>query len=149
MLEFNPYSGTKKGHAILKKVESIFYAENIDLNIIETTCSGHAKELANRIELNNYDAFIAIGGDGTLLEVVNGLLSRNDGVKIPIGMIPGGSGNSYMHDLGLTNPIDATNAIINGNKELKSSFIKSFFLVKNQSFITFSNMISYSIGLGV
>ena len=88
------------------------------MHIIETTYAGHAKEIANQINLSNYDAFIAIGGDGTLHEVVNGMLTRNDSVKIPIGMIPGGSGNSYMHDLGLTNPIEATNAILHGQKRL-------------------------------
>ena len=118
IIAVNPHSGTKKGHAILEKVEPIFYAKNIDLNIIETTCTGHAKELANQTELNNYDAFLAIGGDGTLLEIVNGMLTREDDIRIPIGMIPGGSGNSYMHDLGLTNPIEAAHTIIRGQKRL-------------------------------
>ena len=114
----NPYGGKKQGHSILELIEPIFNANNVELYILETNYAGHAKEIANQIDLNKYDAFIAIGGDGTLLEVVNGMLTRDDGLKIPIGMIPGGSGNSYMHDLGLTNPIDATNAIIHGQKRL-------------------------------
>ena len=43
------------------------------------------------------------------------MLSRPDGKKIPIGIIPGGSGNSYMHDLKLTNPLKAAKAIIQNN----------------------------------
>jgi len=42
------------------------------------------------------------------------MLSRHDGNKIPIGIIPGGSGNSYMHDLSLTDPLKAAKAIIQG-----------------------------------
>ena len=118
ILTINPHGGTKQGRSILNKVEPIFNAENTELHIIETTYAGHAKEIANQINLSNYDAFIAIGGDGTLHEVVNGMLTRNDGVKIPIGIIPGGSGNSYMHDLGLADPIEATNAILHGQKRL-------------------------------
>ena len=109
----NPYSGKKLGTKLLNKVKPIFNASGIDLFIVETTFAGHAKELANQLDLNEFDGFLAIGGDGTLHEIVNGMLTRNDGKKIPIGIIPGGSGNSYMYDLGLTNPIHATKAILN------------------------------------
>ena len=93
----NPYGGKKLGAALLKIVKPVFDANGADLFIIETTFAGHAKELANQIDLENYDGFLAIGGDGTLHEVVNGMLTRKDHQKIPIGIIPGGSGNSYLH----------------------------------------------------
>ena len=48
-------------------------------------------------------------------EVINGLLTREDKKKIPIGLIPGGSGNSLMVDWGLVNPLDAANAIVSGH----------------------------------
>jgi YegS/Rv2252/BmrU family lipid kinase len=96
-------------------VKPIFEASGTDLFIIETTFAGHAKELANQLDLTEYDGFIGIGGDGTLHEIINGMLSRSDGNKIPIGIIPGGSGNSYMHDLNLTDPLKAAKAIIQGN----------------------------------
>jgi len=115
ILTVNPHGGTKKGPQILKKVKPIFEASGTDLFIIETTFAGHAKELANQLGLTEYDGFIGIGGDGTLHEIINGMLSRPDGNKIPIGIIPGGSGNSYMHDLNLTDPLTAAKAIIQGN----------------------------------
>jgi len=118
ILAVNPNSGKKQSQKILEKVKPIFNKNNAILDIIETTHPGHTKELANQTDLINYDAFIAIGGDGTLLELVNGMLTRYDNLKIPIGIIPGGSGNSYMHDLGLTDPIDAANAILKGVKRL-------------------------------
>lgn len=116
IITVNPHSGKKLGPKLLKKVKSVFDAEGAELFIIETTFAGHAKELANQIEFGDYDGFLAIGGDGTLHEVINGMLTRNDDKQIPIGMIPGGSGNSYMHDLGLTDPIKAAKAIIQGKK---------------------------------
>ena len=115
ILTVNPHGGTKKGPQILKKVKPIFEASGTDLFIIETTFAGHAKELANQLGLTEYDGFIGIGGDGTLHEIINGMLSRPDGNKIPIGIIPGGSGNSYMHDLNLTDPLKAAKAIIQRN----------------------------------
>ena len=114
ILTVNPHGGTKQGPLLLKKVKPIFDAAGADLFIIETTFAGHAKELASQLNLSAYDGFIGIGGDGTLHEIINGMLSRHDGNKIPIGIIPGGSGNSYMHDLSLTDPLNAASAIIHG-----------------------------------
>ena len=114
ILTVNPHGGTKQGPLLLKKVKPIFDAAGADLFIIETTFAGHAKELSNQLDLSAYDGFIGIGGDGTLHEIINGMLSRHDGNKIPIGIIPGGSGNSYMHDLSLTDPLKAAKAIIQG-----------------------------------
>ena len=111
----NPHGGEKMGIKLLNKIKPVFDTAGAKLFIIETTFAGHARELINQMDMSGYDGFIAIGGDGTLHEVVNGMLSRQDGKKIPIGMIPGGSGNSYMHDLGLTDPIKAAKAIIRGN----------------------------------
>ena len=114
ILTVNPHGGTKQGPLLLKQVKPIFDAAGAELFIIETTFAGHAQELANQLDLSAYDGFIGIGGDGTLHEITNGMLSRHDGNKIPIGIIPGGSGNSYMHDLSLTDPLKAAQAIING-----------------------------------
>ena len=43
------------------------------------------------------------------------MLTWPDKKKLPIGLIPGGTGNSFLHDLNLTNPLKAINAIIEGN----------------------------------
>ena len=115
ILTINPHGGTKQGNQLLKKIKPIFDAEGAELFIIETTFAGYAKQLANQLNLSSYDGFIGIGGDGTLHEITNGILSRHDGKKIPIGIIPGGSGNSYMHDLKLTDPLKAARAITNGS----------------------------------
>jgi len=119
----NPHGGKKLGLKILYKIKPIFEKANIELLIIETTFKGHAYEIANQLNLTQYDGLIGIGGDGTLHEIANGMFARTDGITIPIGMIPAGSGNSYMHDLKLIDPIKATNTIIEG-KTKKVDIIK-------------------------
>ncbi len=114
IITVNPHGGKKLGPRLLNRVKPLFEAKGIELFVVETTFAGHAKELANQLNITEYDGFIGIGGDGTLHEIINGMLSRHDGRKIPIGIIPGGSGNSYMHDLQLTDPLKAARAIING-----------------------------------
>ena len=113
IITVNPHGGKKLGLQLLNRVKPLFEAKGIELFVVETTFAGHAKELANQLNITEYDGFIGIGGDGTLHEIINGMLSRHDGRKIPIGIIPGGSGNSYMHDLQLTDPLKAAKAIIN------------------------------------
>jgi len=131
ILTVNPHGGKKHGLKLLDKVRPKFEAADCELFIIETTFAGHAKELANQLDLKKYDGFIAIGGDGTLHEVVNGLLSRQDRQKIPIGIIPGGSGNSYMHDLRLTDPMQAVETIINGKtREVDTAHVEVNHVIK-------------------
>tara|TARA_X000001036_G_scaffold436202_1_gene478890 strand:+ start:189 stop:1079 length:891 start_codon:yes stop_codon:yes gene_type:complete len=124
IITVNPHGGTKKGPLILEKIQPLFASANMELQVIETTFAGHAQALANQLSFNEISGFIGIGGDGTLHEIINGMLSRTDKKKIPIGIIPGGSGNSYMHDLQLTDPIEAAKAIINGKtKALDTAMI--------------------------
>jgi diacylglycerol kinase (ATP) len=75
----------------------------------------HAWRLAEaEIDLTKFDGLVAVGGDGTLHEVVNGLLRRKDGLKVPIGFVPNGSGNDTCHDLGIGSVELAIDFILKG-----------------------------------
>ena len=115
ILAVNPHSGKRQSAEILGLIKPVFDSKGAELSIIETAFPGHARELAARLELDDYDGLLVLGGDGTFHEVVNGILERRDGRVLPIGLIPGGSGNSLLHDLGLVDPISAANAIIAGH----------------------------------
>ncbi|MGF7141416.1 diacylglycerol/lipid kinase family protein [Roseimarinus sediminis] len=115
-LIYNPFSGNKKGKAILEKVQPIFEAGKLELNVIETSFAGHARELANTLPFDDYDGLCVIGGDGTMHEIVNGMLRRNDGMKLPIGLIAGGTGNSFMHDVDALDPEVAARRILTGRR---------------------------------
>ena len=114
-LTLNPHGGQQKGPRLLTQILPVLEAANVDLTIIETAFAGHGNELAHQLDFDGYDGMIVIGGDGTMHEVVNGLLTRPDKKQLPIGLIPGGTGNSFMHDLKLMNPVDAVKSIIGGN----------------------------------
>jgi len=51
-----------------------------------------------------------------LSEVINGSMKRKDSLKFPIGLITGGTGNSFMHDLDCLDPLEAANRIISGKR---------------------------------
>ena len=58
---------------------------------------------------------VAVGGDGTLHEVINGMLQREDAQKIPISFIPNGSGNDLVGCLGIRNIEQALNWLVKGD----------------------------------
>ena len=111
----NPAGGTKKGLKILEKVRPIFDKSGVHVDIIQTEYAGHANELANTLDLSGYHGLCAIGGDGTLFEMVNGMLKRKDSQNFPLGLITGGTGNAFMHDLNCLDPVEASERIIKGN----------------------------------
>lgn len=119
----NPVSGYKKGHSIVEKIRGIFYESNIELDVAISTHKNHPFELANSTPLDNYDAICMAGGDGTFHEVINGILCREDGKRLPIGFIPAGTGNSLMHDLDALDPVEAVHKII-ANKRGKLDIFK-------------------------
>lgn len=114
ILAVNPQGGTKRGLGILEQVKPVFETSQVDLHIRETEYAGHAGNMINEMDLSGCDGFCLIGGDGTLHEVINGLLTRSDKKTVPIGCIPGGTGNSFMHDLDCLDPVEAANRIVGG-----------------------------------
>jgi len=98
-------------------VKPLFDEAGIELTINRTDHVGHARQFANSFDISAYDGICAIGGDGTMHEVVNGLLEREDGLKIPIGLIPGGTGCSFMYDLDCLDPLEAAKRIISGKRK--------------------------------
>ena len=79
-------------------------AGTADVTIATTTHRDHAWELAERARAERVAAVVAYGGDGTINEVVNGLLSAGPGSDVPLlGVLPGGSANVFARNLGLPN----------------------------------------------
>jgi len=72
-----------------------------DLDIVPTQRPGHAVELAAAARDEGYDIVAAAGGDGTVNEVVNGLVGDGDRAALPMGIIPIGSGNDLAYGLGI------------------------------------------------
>ena len=76
----------------------------------------HAWELAEKeIDFSEFSALIAVGGDGTLHEVINGMMMREDGKKLPIALVPNGSGNDLVGSLGCKDLDMAIDWIIKGD----------------------------------
>ena len=68
----------------------------------ETTYPTHATELARQAGEAGYNLVLAIGGDGTVHEVINGLMQVPPDTRPRLGIVPLGSGNDFAHSIGIT-----------------------------------------------
>lgn len=75
-----------------------------------TVYPSHATELAKQAALDGYDLVIAMGGDGTVHEVVNGLMQVPAEKRPVLGVVPVGSGNDFAHAIGI--PVQADRALL-------------------------------------
>ena len=110
----NPHCGQRVGRRVLERVKPIFEEAGVELDIVETEYAGHAREVIQGLDLQGEDAFCAVGGDGTMHEVINGLLTRSDDISLPIGLIPAGTGNSFLHGFECLDPLEAARRIVEG-----------------------------------
>ena len=132
----NPVSGPKSNLDIVKNLIIKLNEINKKYVILETEYKGHAENICSQKDILLYDSVILCGGDGTFNEAINGLV-KNHNFNLPtIGFLPGGTGNSFMHDLNATCPNKAIKLIINGNvRKIDISQLK------------FNNKIEYSINI--
>ncbi|UXY29832.1 diacylglycerol/lipid kinase family protein [Streptomyces sp. HUAS TT20] len=96
-------------------------ASEMKLEAVTTEYRGHARDLGRQAaESDDIDLVVALGGDGTVNEVVNGLLHDGpDPERLPgLAVVPGGSTNVFARALGLPNdPVEATGALLDALRE--------------------------------
>src|SRR4051794_132990 len=89
-------------------------SSELKVDVAETTHRGHAGELAAQAAAEGVDVVVTLGGDGTVNEAANGLLSAGPGPTVPtLAVVPGGSTNVFSRALGRSrDPVEATGEIL-------------------------------------
>ena len=98
---YNPQAGNGRARRLLPAIRGYLAEKGVDAEFALTEASGHATALAERADLAGFDALVASGGDGTLFEVLNGYMRNPGPHRPPLGLIPNGTGNAFMKELGL------------------------------------------------
>lgn len=116
LLIINPCSGKGKAKKCAQKIKTLFGKSGYDMELVFTSKRGDAEKLAK--EASGVDIIVCVGGDGTLNEIVNGLMANEN--KIPVGYIPMGSTNDFASSIGIPkNYKKAVKFIVSGkDKEL-------------------------------
>ncbi|HEY1658627.1 MAG TPA: diacylglycerol kinase family protein [Candidatus Sulfotelmatobacter sp.] len=107
----NPAAGGGRCRKMLGPVLDRLRSNQIAIDIVETQRSGDATRIAREAYAEGRRTFIAVGGDGTSYEIVNGLFPEASTGEPPIlGFLPLGTGNSFLRDFsnrGLEHAIDS------------------------------------------
>lgn len=101
LLIFNPNAGSGRAQNTLPLIKNHLAQKQQDYDVFMTEYPGHAQDWLSDASLHDYQAVIACGGDGTLFEVVNGLMTHDVEQRIPLGVVPVGTGNAFSRELGL------------------------------------------------
>lgn len=117
MVILNPYSGRGRGGRMKAQLLAALADAGIAHDLAETTRQGEAIDLAQKAHDDSYQTIVAVGGDGTVSEVVNGL-AQATATGQPVGkvaIISIGSGNDFAHAWSISqNPAKAAQAIARG-----------------------------------
>jgi len=112
LLVVNPKATTttQRGREVIARA----LASELKVEVVQTGYRGHAAALALRAARDGVDLVVALGGDGTVNEVVNGLLTDGPGPRTPaLAVVPGGSTNVFSRALGQSqNLVEATGDIL-------------------------------------
>lgn len=127
----NENAGKRQGKKDRPVISAEFTARNLAHKILSTKYQGHAEELTRQLLDEGFRKIVGVGGDGTLNEVLNGVIKQN---KVPvseltIGIIPIGSGNDWGRTLMVPAEYAGAVDLIAGNK----TFVQDIGLVKSLS----------------
>ena len=128
LIIFNPNAAYGRSVKKLAAIKAKFDSLGISTKFEATTHPGHGCELVANTELSDFDGLVAAGGDGTVFEVLNGLYKHPKAGRIPLGLLPIGTGNAFARDLELQPGAwsDAIDLLQRGRtREVDVGFVKS------------------------
>jgi diacylglycerol kinase (ATP) len=109
----NPAAGGGRCGRMAKSAFDKLRAAGVDLEVSETTGPGRAAALARAAYARGCRQFIAVGGDGTSFEIVNGLFPEAaTGARVALGFLPLGRGNAFLRDFTDRGALDSAAAIV-------------------------------------
>jgi diacylglycerol kinase family enzyme len=123
LLVVNPTAttATKRGRDVLARA----LGSDLKLDVVETQRRNHAIALGSQAVDEAYDLVVVLGGDGTVNEVVNGILRDGPRTDLPaLAVVPGGSTNVFHRALDIPrDPIEATGSLLDALREGRSRWI--------------------------
>ncbi|MDY3128039.1 MAG: diacylglycerol kinase family protein [Corynebacterium sp.] len=118
LLIVNPNSTSQDAELLRQIIPILQDVDGLTLHVKHTHNQGHAEKMVSGLTRDDFDLIVALGGDGTVNEVINGLLGAADDehpdpATLPrLAVIPTGSANVFVRALGFpADPVEATEAL--------------------------------------
>jgi diacylglycerol kinase (ATP) len=113
----NPAAGGGRSVKLAGPALARLREAGLHIDVIASTAPGHAKQLAKEAFDQGYRQFIAVGGDGTAHEILNGVFAAGALTRrISLGFLPLGTGNSFLRDFASDGAESSVKAILEGRK---------------------------------
>ena len=113
----NPAAGGGRSAKLAGPALAGLREKGLKIDVVASTGPGHAIELAREAYEQGYRRFIAVGGDGTAHEILNGVYERaRSKDRIALGFLPLGTGNSFLRDFSKDGASASLEALIEGRK---------------------------------
>lgn len=104
----NPISGRGNGEHIIPSLQESLRKQGIDFDLVRTQRPSHAIELARQAAIEGFAVVVAVGGDGTANEVINGLMQarQNGNFETAMAVLSAGRGNDFAYSAGMPEDLD-------------------------------------------
>jgi diacylglycerol kinase (ATP) len=113
----NPAAGGGRSAKLAGATLTRLREKGLKMDVIASSGPGHAGELAREAYTQGYRRFLAVGGDGTAHEILNGIFSHYAAPdRIALGFLPLGTGNSFLRDFARDGAADPVEALLANSK---------------------------------
>ena len=113
----NPAAGGGRSAKLAGAQLARLKEQGLRVDAIASTAPGHAALLAHEAYEQGYRRFLAVGGDGTAHEIINGLFAREERAdRVELGFLPLGTGNSFLRDFTEKGVASSLEALLAGRK---------------------------------
>lgn len=118
LLIVNPAAGHGRGEKVFRTLESRLLRDFPGLEVRKSERPGHAVEIGREAAERGFERVLCLGGDGTPFEVVRGWRSAAGGPvrTFELGLLPAGTGNSFLRDFGVTTAEESLERIAAGRR---------------------------------
>jgi diacylglycerol kinase (ATP) len=113
----NPAAGGGRSAKLAGAQLARLKEKGLRVDAIASMAPGHAVQLAREAYDQGYRRFLAVGGDGTAHEIINGIFSRDGQTdRVELGFLPMGTGNSFLRDFTDKSAESSVEALLAGRK---------------------------------
>mgnify|MGYP001248768892 CR=1 FL=1 len=132
----NPYANRWGAKAQAEETAEAFRAAGVECDLVVTETARQGVAIAEAAAREGYDAVVAAGGDGTINEVINGLIrAAGDGPTVPFGIVPLGTANDFNLMAGLPGTIGESVRVIAAGKtrRIDAGQVNDRFFINNSA----------------